>query len=234
MQCPSYLKMKRVLADSSNKLLLEDESDDDDEEDFLLNSKPSGLSTETTTSKVSGLSNGATPTVAAAAATAAATTAAQTKDWSSLKVAELKEELKKRGIKAAGKKADLVLLLKKQYSSDSNGKPYSPNSNELRVVTSGAITDKSVNAKIKHANRAELTKLLKKINKDYPKVGREIFENHHPDKEPIKPVRNDPLLQRCFRCPSKDADDLHDWYGLVVSYVHPRQSYSSLFDISVL
>jgi len=211
--------MKQALTDSSNRMLLEDESDDDDGKDFLLNSKASGLSRSTASivAKITAVqSKDWGPYLKATSAVAAAATQ-ETKDWSSLKVAELKEELKKRGIKAVGKKAELVLLLKKHHSVESNGKRYSSNSNELRVVSSGAITDKCINAKIKHANRAELTKLLKKINKDYPKVGREIFENHHPDKEPIKPVRNDPLLQRCFHCPSKDADDLHEWYGLMVS-----------------
>jgi hypothetical protein len=214
--------MKHALTDSSNRMLLEDESDDDDDKDFLLNSKPSGLqrSTVSVVAKITTVqSKDWGPSLKATSAIAAATTMTkqETKDLSSLKVAELKEELRKRGIKAVGKKADLVLLLKKHHSVDSNGKRYSSNSNKLRVVSSGAITDKCINAKIKHANRAELTKLLKKMNKDYPKVGREIFENYHPDKEPIKPVCNDPLLQRCFHCPSKDADDLHEWYGLMVS-----------------
>jgi len=38
-------------------------------------------------------------------------TKSPTKDWSSLKVVELKEELAKRGLKTTGKKADLVSLL---------------------------------------------------------------------------------------------------------------------------
>lgn len=46
------------------------------------------------------------------------------KDWSSLKVTELKEELKKRGLKISGRKADLVSLLEKSdlEMSDEVGK----------------------------------------------------------------------------------------------------------------
>ena len=108
------------MTDSSNRMLFEDESDDDDYEDFLLNSKASDLKA----------------TFAIAAAFAAATTMSkqQMKDWSSLKVAKLKEELKKRGIKAVGKKADLVLLLKKDHHSvDSTEKRYSSNN---RMISS--------------------------------------------------------------------------------------------------
>ena len=81
------------------------------------------------------------------------------------------------------------------------------------------ITEKAIKSKMMHATRAELTKLIKKINRDHPEIGREIFTDHRPSKEPVKPLPDDPLLKFCFHCSSKDQDDLNAWCGLMVSYV---------------
>ena len=59
--------------------------------------------------------------VEAAAEGEVATEQLVSKDWSSLKVVELKEELKKRGLKTSGKKADLVSMLEESDLSLSEG-----------------------------------------------------------------------------------------------------------------
>jgi hypothetical protein len=69
-----------------------------------------------------------------------------TKDWASLKVVELQEELRSRGLKATGRKADLVSLLEQQ---DDGGEIEMPGGDADAKTDADAAATKSPKTKIK-------------------------------------------------------------------------------------
>jgi hypothetical protein len=97
-------------------------------------------------------------------------------------------------------------------------KEHKASSKKGRTYTDTTISEKAINAKLAHVTRADLTKLLKKINKNFPAVGRAVFANHRPENEPIEPLPDDPLMKKCFHCSRDDRPyELYGWHSLMGS-----------------
>jgi hypothetical protein len=106
----------------------------------------------------------------------------------------------------------IPIFPKKVRKDESNPMPTTE-----RPKASNSISATEIDKRLNHATRTELTKLVKKIHREHPEVGRAIFCNCRPDKEPIEPLLDDPLLKRCFHCFCSDEEqELVDWYSLKV------------------
>ena len=112
-----------------------------------------------------------------------------------------------------GKKARTITS--NSMSTTEKPKEHKASIEKESTSTDTTISKKAINAKLAHATRPELTKLLKKINKDFPAVGRAVFANHRPENEPLEPLPDDPLMKKCFHC--SQEQELYHWYGLMVS-----------------
>lgn len=108
----AILDEKQLWADS----MIEDDEEDDDfdfEDDDDLDEETARAARAAVEASVESAKDIEMP------ATALAREEPVSRDWSSLKVVELREELKKRGLKTSGKKADLVSLLEESDLEDS-------------------------------------------------------------------------------------------------------------------